>query len=481
MEKSKVIRSLIYKFTERFAVKLVGLVIGIILARLLTPEINGQVALLEVFVNFSLLLIEDGVNNALIQTRTADERDYFTVFVITLGLAGAALCLLEAAAPLIAAYYRSPELTAPLRFYAISLLFGAFNSIQVARLQREMRFRELMYCNLAASLLAGTLGIWMAYHGAGLWSLVAYHFAQIVTACLAAFLVLRWLPRGGFSRESAKRLGGFGVKMLAASAAQNVYLSLRPLIIGRRFSAADLGYFDKGRTFSYTISVNLDAAIRSVMFPVMSRSQDDEERFRLIMRRTGALGSFVVFPVMVGLAAAAEPLIRLLLTDKWIAAAPILMILSFGEAQIPLTSANLIALKSIGRSDLYARQELLRRTLMLIVLVISVVCFHSVEAIAVGYTVSAWLDVWVTSLPIKKLLGCGVLDQLRDVWRSGLAALVMGGAVYALSALSLPLLSLLVLQVLVGAAVYIGLSFALKNESLLYVLSLIKRKGTPSV
>lgn len=480
MEKGKVIRSLIYKFTERFAVKFIGLVIGIILARLLSPEINGQVALLEVVVNFSLLLIEDGVNNALVQTKTAEERDYVTVFFITLGLAGLALLILELSAPLIAAYYRSPALEKPLRFYAFSLLFGAFNSIQVARMQREMRFREMMWCNLSATVLAGALGIALAYHGAGLWALVIYHFAQIAVSCLAAFLVLRWIPRGRFSMESARRLGGFGLKMLAASVVQNTYLSLRPLIIGRRFSAADLGYYDKGRNFSYTISVNLDSAIRSVMFPVLSRAQDDLDQFFSIMRRTSQLGSFVIFPVMLGLAAVAEPFIRLLLTDKWIAAAPILEILSIGEAQIPLTSANLIALKSLGRSDLYARQELLRRALMLVVLVISVVCFDSVEAIAVGYSVSAWLDVWVTSLPIKKLLNYGVLDQLRDVWKTGAAAVVMGLAVHALGVLPLPTALLLGVQVLCGAAVYLGLNLALKNESLYYVLSMLKQRRAAS-
>ena len=478
MEKSKVVRSLIYKFTERFAVKLIGLVIGIILARLLTPEISGQVALLEVFVNFSLLLIEDGVNSALVQSRTAEERDYFTVFVITLGIAGAALILLELFAPLIAAFYRSGALVRPLRLYAFSLLFGAFNSIQVARMQREMRFREMMYCNLAASLLAGGLGIWMAYSGAGLWSLVTYHFAQIVVSCLASFLVLRWIPSGGFSMESARRLGGFGLRMLAASAAQNIYLSLRPLIIGKRFSTTDLGYFDKGRNFSYTISVNLDAAIRSVMFPVLSRAQDEREQFYGIMRRMNQLGSFVIFPVMLGLASVSRPFIRLLLTDKWIAAAPILTILSIGEAQIPLTSANLIALKSLGRSDLYAKQELLRRGLMLAILIASVVLFDSVEAIAVGYSISAWLDVWVTSLPIKKLLNYGVFNQLKDVWKSALAALLMGGAVYALGLLlPLPGALLLVVQALCGLLVYLLLGFVMKNESLLYFLSALRRRG----
>nr|MCR5844841.1 oligosaccharide flippase family protein [Oscillospiraceae bacterium] len=175
MDKSKVVRSLIYKFTERFAVKLIGLVIGIVLARLLTPEILGQVAILEIFVNLSFVLIDDGVNSALVQSKTADERDYVTVFFITAGIVALAICFLQLFAPAIAAYYKSPALVRPLRFYAFSLVFSSFNSIQVARMQREMRFREMMYCNLAATVLAGTLGIALAYCGAGLWSLVAYH------------------------------------------------------------------------------------------------------------------------------------------------------------------------------------------------------------------------------------------------------------------------------------------------------------------
>ena len=476
MEKSKVIRSLIYKFTERFAAKFIGFVIGIILARLLVPEIYGQVVLLQTVIDFFLLVIENGVNTSLIQSREVDERDYFTVFVITFALAGATFLVMEAAAPLLANFYHSPAIVKPLRFYAVTLLFGAFNSIQVARMQREMRFREIMFCNLGATVLAGTLGVVMAWRGAGIWALVGYHFAYIVFGTVFTFLVLRWLPRGGFSRESARRLGGFGLRMVAASAVENLYLSLRPLIIGKIFSAAELGYYDRGRNFSYTISINLDAAIRQVMFPVLSRAQDDREQFIAIMRRMSKLGSFVIFPVMVGLAAVAEPLVRLLFTEKWIATAPILMILSLGEAQIPLTSANIIALKSLGRSDIYAKQEVVRRVLMLVMLFVSIIAFDSLEAIAVFYTISAWLDVVVTSLPIKKLLGYGVLDQLRDVWKTGVSAVLMGVLVRVLELLPLPTILLLGVQVLCGAAVYVLLNFVLKNESLLYILSLIKRR-----
>ena len=476
MDKSKVVRSLIYKFTERFAVKLIGLVIGIILARLLTPEILGQVAILEIFVNLSFVLIDDGVNSALVQSKTTDERDYVTVFFITAGIVVFAICLLQLFAPAIAAYYKSPALVRPLRFYAFSLVFSSFNSIQVARMQREMRFREMMYCNLAATVLAGTLGIALAYCGAGLWSLVAYHFGQIVVSCLATFLVLRWIPHGHFSVESARRLGGFGVKMLVASVITNLYNSLRPLIIGRRYSTEDLGYYDRGQKFSTTVSMNLDAAIRSVMFPVLSRSQDESEQFLAILRRMKKTGCFLIFPVMLGIAAVAEPLIRLLLKEQWLPAVPYLTLLSVAEAQVPLTSSNLVALKSLGRSDLYSRQELLRRTLMLIVLLISVFAFDTTLAIAVSFLISAWIDAWVTSLPLKKLLGYAYADQLRDVWKSGLSALVMGGAVYALGFLPLSPAPLLAVQAMLGGTVYLLLNLALKNESLLYLLSTLKNR-----
>ena len=208
MEKSKVIRSLIYKFTERFAAKLIGFVIQILLARLLAPELFGQVVLLQTVIDFFVLVIENGVNTSLIQSPKVSERDYFTVFVITLALTGATFLVMQAAAPLLADFYRSPGLTAPMRFYALSLLFSGFNSIQTARMQREMRFREMMFCNLSATVLAGTLGVVLAWRGAGIWALVGYSFAYIVFVCIFTFLVQRWVPHGGFSKESARRLGG---------------------------------------------------------------------------------------------------------------------------------------------------------------------------------------------------------------------------------------------------------------------------------
>ena len=475
MDKAKIVKSLIYKFTERFAVKGIGFVISILLARLLAPEIFGQVVILTMFANLAMTVIEGGLNTALVQSREVDERDYSTVFLITLALSAVIILLMQPLAPLVASFYKSPEMARPLRFYAFSLLFGAFNSIQVARLQREMRFREMMLCNLAATLAAGALGVLLAYRGFGLWALVVYYFAQVVASCLAMLAVLRWLPRGRFSMASAKRLYGFGIKMLAASLITNIYNDIRPLIIGKRFSTADLGYYNRGQTFASTVSLNLDAAVQSVMFPVLSRIQDDPGQLLGMFRRTKRLGAFLIFPVMLGMAAVAEPMVRLLLTDTWLPAVPFVVLLSIGEAQVPLTSTNLIAVKALGRSDLYARQEVLRRVLMLIVLAVSVLGFHSVTAIAAGFVLSAWLDAFVTLLPVKKLLGYGMAQQLGDIWKSALAAVVMAAAVYAFGLLPLPLLPKLLLQVILGAVVYLLAGLLLKNESLQTLLAALRR------
>ena len=475
MNKAKVIKSLIYKFIERFSVKSIGLVISIIQARLLAPEVFGQLSLLLVFTDLSLTVVDGGLNSALVQSKEVKERDYSTVFIITLGLTAVMIVLLYFAAPLIAGYYQSPALIMPLRFYSLSMFFSAFNSIQVARMQREMRFREMMYCSLAATLTAGTLGIAMAYKGAGLWALVGYYFSHIAVTCIAMFCTDRWIPRGKFSKDSAKRLYGFGIKMLASSMITTIYNDIRPLIIGKKFSTADLGYYERGQRFSTTVSRNLDTAVQSVMFPVMAQAQDDKKQVRAMLRRAQTMGEFVIFPAMVGMSAVAEPMVRLLLTEKWMPCVIFVQVLCIAEMQTPITSANLVAVKALGRSDILMKQELLRRTLMIIVLLITVFVFNSVEAIAYGFLFSAWLDAIITSMPVKQLLDYGFADQAKDMWRCALAAVIMGAAVAALNLLNIPDAAKLAVQIITGAAVYAAACAALKVESFTYVLNMLKK------
>ena len=475
MNKAKVIKSLIYKFIERFSVKAIGLVISIILARLLAPEVFGQLALLTVFTDLSLTVVDGGLNSALVQSKEVGERDYSTVFIITLGLSALMIAVLYFAAPLIADYYQSQTLITPLRFYSLSMLFSSFNSIQVARMQREMRFREMMYCSLIATLIAGTFGVVLAYKGAGLWALVGYYFSHIAVNCVAMLFANRWVPHGKFSKDSAKRLYGFGIKMLASSMITTIYNDIRPLIIGKKFSTADLGYYERGQRFSTTVSLNLDTAVQSVMFPVMAQVQDDKKQVRAMLRRAQTMGEFIIFPAMVGMSVVAEPMVRLLLTEKWMPCVIFVQVLCIAEMQVPLTSSNLVVVKALGRSDILMKQEILRRALMIIVLLITVFVFDSVVAIAWGFLFSAWLDAIVTSMPVKKLLGYGFTDQAKDMWRCALAAVIMGAVVAALNLLNIPDAAKLVMQIITGAAVYAAACAVLKVESFTYILNMLKK------
>ena len=480
MNKSKVISSLIYKFAERFSVKAIGLVISIILARLLSPEYFGQIAIINVFVGLSQTFVEGGLNTALVQSKEADDRDFSTVFYICMAVSALMVAILFFASPFIADYYRNPGITLPLRFYSVSLFFGAFNSIQMAIIQRELKFKQQFVCSLVSTVLSGTLGIALAFMGAGIWALVGYYFAYAVVSSFAMLTAVRWVPKSGFSLDSAKRLYGYGLRIFASSLMTSIYNDIRPLVIGRKFSDADLGYYDRGHQFSSLIALNIDNAVTSVMFPVFSQMQDEKERLIRTARNSLGINAFLVFPVMLGMAAVAEPMVRLLLKDAWLPSVIFIQILCIGEAQIPLTTTNLVVLKALGRSDIFMKQELLRRSLMLIVLALTVFCFDSPVAIAVGFTFSAWLDAFVTSLPIRRLLGYGFSGELRDVWKLMLASAVMAAVVYAMNLIALPLALKLLLQILAGAAVYLGVCTALRADSLVFILNILKKRRSGS-
>lgn len=473
---NSVIKSLIYKFSERFAVKGLGLVISIILARLMAPEAFGQIAILTVVINLSLIFIEGGLSSALVQSNEVDDRDFSTVFYLSMLVSALLVLILHLIAPLVAAIYRSPELTEPLKAYSFALFPMAFNSIQTAHIQREMRFKEMMLCNLAACIGSGVIGIWLALKGLGLWALVVYYVAQIIISGAAMFWFIRWLPKSRFSMDSARRLYRYGIRILGSSLITALYADIRPLIIGRKFSTEQLGYYDRGQRFSTTVSINLDTALQSVMFPVLSRAQDDKEQFLAILRRTRSLGAFVTFPLLLGMAAVAEAMVKLLLTEEWLPCIIFTQLLCAAELQLPLTSTNLVAIKATGRSDVLFRLSVLRVSLMLVILMVSVFAFDSMIAITVGYIISAWLDTFITSAVIQKMLSYKVSQQFSDVWKTIVSAAVMAIAVYTFGSVSMHPAILLCLQILLGVLVYVGMSLLLKNESIMYLMNFLRKR-----
>ena len=478
MDKKKIISSLIYKFIERLSVKGLGLVISIVLARMLAPEAFGQIAIMTVFINLSQVIVEGGFTTALIQRKDITERDYSTVFFINLGLAILCFVFLQIAAPEISAYYKQ-DITKPLQVYAFAVFLGAFNSLQQARMQKRMQFRRLMVCSLIATIISGIAGVIAAHCGLGLWALILYNMTHGVVMCIVAAYAEKWLPKFEFSLHRAKILFNYGWKMLVSAVLCSLYADIRSLVIGKKFSSNDLAYYNRGQQFPQVISNTLDSAIQSVMFPTMAAVQDEKAQLAKMLRRAETMGAYVIAPIMFGLAAVSEAVVQLLLTEKWMPCVPYMQWLCIANAAVPIISSNLIAIKASGRSDLYMRLEMFRRMVMLCILVTSVVVFRSVEAIAIGFCVSYWLDAVIVMWPMKKLVGYGPGKQFADLWRILLTAAIMFVVVQNMNLLPWYSVTLLMAQIPAGVIVYVGVGFILKIETQTDLMKLVlklKRK-----
>lgn len=481
MSGNRVASSLAFKFAERIAAKGLGLIISIVLAHLIAPEIHGLLAIVMVFVNLAQTFVDSGMATALVQNRDTAEDDYSTVFYVSLAIAAVMNVLLYFAAPLIAQLYESEMLISPLRVLALSLFFGAFNAIQTAKLQREMRFGTMMLCSLTGTVVSGVVGVTAALCGAGLWALVIYHMTNVIAVTVSMLAAEKWRPRLVFSGRRARELFGFGWKMLVSSLLTSLYGEIRTLVVGYRYTKTDLAYYNRGFQFPHVISSTLDVSIQSVMLPVMARAQEDRERLRRMLLQTLSASMFVVVPVMLGLAAVAQTLIPLLLGSQWVACIPMLCVFCFSDLVLPVKTTSLSLLKAIGRSDVYMKTELIRRIIMLIVLLVTVLCFDSVMAIAVGYALNSWLDAWIITRAVKGQIGVGWLRQMQAVWKTLLAGAAMFALVWLMNALALPVLFKLALQILTGAAAYLLFSLALRNDALRFLLGqlrgLLRRGG----
>lgn len=476
MPRGKVFSSLIYKFSERLMLKGLGLIISIILARLLSPTEFGQIAIIMVFINLSIVFIDSGLNTALVQDKHTSKEDYSTVFYVSFAIAVFIVIILWFTAPLIGKYYDDSTLVLPLRVYSFSLLVGAAKSVLVAKMQREMQFKQMMWCNLVACVLSGSIGVIMAYAGYGIWALIAYYFASTLLTCFLLSYATKWHPILKFSINRAKKLFSFGWKIMISGVLCSVYYDIRALIIGKLYSSADLGYYNRGQQIPDVVSHTIEGALQSVMFPVMSQCQDEKEKVKSILLRTTSMGALIIMPVMLGIAAISEPLVSFLLTDKWLPCVIYMQLICLANISIPINKPCLIAIQSLGRSDIFMKLEIVRRVAMLLILIVSVICFDSVLAIAVSYVFSLWFDYFIIIYPTKRLTGLRLTEHLKAVYKIAIASILMAIAVFMIGQINLRSWLLLLIQIPSGICIYILLCQLLKIDSYHDLLNKIKSK-----
>lgn len=472
--KPKILSSLLWKLLERAGTQGVQFLVQIFLARILAPEMFGSIAILMVFINLAQVFVQSGLSTALIQKKEVDGIDYSSVLIISLVLATAVYLLFYILAPLISDYYNDTSLSAMLRILALTLFSGAINSVQTAFISRNMLFKELFKRSIIAILISGSAGIAAGYAGLGIWALVIQQLTNQAAITVILWFTLDWRPTWEFSFIRVKSLFSFGYKLLLSSVIDALYRDLRTLIIGHMYSPAMLGHYNKGEQFPKLIVSSINGSIQSVMLPVLSSYQDDRSKVKDIMRRTIIVSSFLLFPIMIGLAVTATPLVRIILTEKWLPAVPYLQIACFSYILWPIHTANLQAINSLGRSDIFLKLEIVKKIIGVLVLLISVPV--GIMAIAIGNTVSGVISSFVNAYPNRKLLQYGYSEQIKDVLPTLRNSLIMGGVTYSIFLLNLSDWLTLLIQVVTAIFVYVFISIMMKSEGLSYLKMIIKRK-----
>ena len=468
---------------ERFGVQGVQFLLQIVLARLLDPAHYGMLSMMIIFTTLANVFIQNGFNTALIQNKDVTDDDYSSVFWVSSAIAGVLYAVIFLCAPLIAAFYEMPELAAPLRVLALMLFPGALNSVQLAKVSRELDFKKVFYSNIGAIAVSGIVGIAIALAGGGLWALVAQSMLNVFVACLVMGVTVKWRIRLVCNLKRIKVLFAYGWKLLVSSLLDTLYQDLRTLVIGKKYDDDTLGYYSRGKQFPQFFIQAISGAVQSVMLPAMAAEQDDRARVKSMMRRSITLSAYIIFPLMAGLAGVATPMVRLLLTEKWLPCVPYLQIYCFTLAFNPVHICNLQAINAMGRSDLFLKLEIIKKSYGLVTLAIAVFCFDSPIAIALTGAVTVLISCFVNASPNKKLVGYSYFEQMRDLLPAAGLSVAMLACVLAVGLLPLPTIVVLLLQVLVGVAAYVLLSALFRVPEFVMLRDLLKgfvgRKTTP--
>lgn len=447
-------KALIWKLLERFGVQGAQFLVQIVLARLLAPELYGVLGIMIIFITLANVFIQTGFNTALIQNKDVTEKDYSSVLWVTMGVAGVLYGLIFIGAPFIGEFYETPELVTPLRVLALILFPGALNSVQLAKVSREMDFKKVFYSNIGAIIFSGAAGIIIAYLGGGLWALVAQTMLNIIIATIVLQFTSKLKIRFVVDFGRIRVLFSFGWKLLLSGLIDTIYQEVQGLVIGKKYSNATLGFYNRGRQFPQFLINSINGAIQSVMLPAMSEKQDSKASVKEMMRNSISISAFIVFPMMAGLAGVAEPLVKVLLTDAWLPCVPYMQINCFIFAFFPMSSCNLQAINAMGRSDIFLKLEIIKKIYGAIALVIAIVFFESPLAIVVTGLITTVVSVFVNAYPNKKLVDYSYFEQMRDMLPSMVLSMLMFAIVLLVGELSLHPFILLIVQVFVGVVVY---------------------------
>lgn len=452
----KTVRALSWSFLEAAAQRGVQFIVGIVLARLLFPEQFGLIGMLMIFMAVSQAFLDSGFGAALVQKQKVTQTDLCSIFYFNIAVGIAAAGLLSFAAPWIAAFYKQPVLTSLTRVMSLTVVINSFGLIQNTILSKEIDFRTQTKVSLISGVLSGIIGITLAALGSGVWSLAVQQIAGAFfrTGCL--WLYSAWRPALVFSVDALREMFGFGSRLLLSSVLSQLFDNIYLLVIGRLFSAAELGFFTRAKTLNDVPSQTLSQIVGRVTFPVFSTIQDDRERLKRGLKKALTMLVLLNFPVMIGLAMTARPLVLALLTEKWAPCVPYLQLLCAAGLLYPLQLINLNVLQSLGRSDIFLRLELIKKAL--IAVGIALTWQWGISAMICGMIAVSIVSYYLNSYYNGVLISYPIREQVLDLLPYLVVSLLMGIAVYAVGMPGYPgPWSLLLAQIATGIFVYVGL------------------------
>lgn len=462
----QIVSGMMWRFAEKITAQSVSFIVSIVLARILMPDDYGVVAIVCVFTAIAEIFVTSGLGTALIQKKNATQVDFSTVFWCNLALSCVIYAVIFFAAPYIAAFYKLPLLTSVVRVLAIKIPINAFNSIQNAYVSRKMQFKKFFFATIIGTVASAIVGIYMAYNGFGVWALVAQILTNNVIDTIVLFLLIEWKPKLEFSFQNAKPLFDYGWKILATDLVGTMFNNLNAFIIGKKYSSADLAYYERGKKFPDMINNNVGATLSSVLFPAMSLS-DGVDDIRRIRRKSLKMMEYVMFPLMFGMFVVADKMILLLLTEKWLFAVPFVRISCISAVVGVLGTTLIQEIKAIGRSDITLKLELIKKPIYLVVVLIAMQI--SVKAMAYSLIIIDLIAFAFNVYPVRKYIGFDFKlhlgDALSSLWMTGVMCIFMYGVDMVISNALFAFVS----QIVVGIMIYFVLSIVSKNDSYTYL------------
>lgn len=477
--RQKALNAFIWRFSEKIVSHLINLSVTLFLARILMPNDYGLVAFAMIFVSIANVLIISGLNTSLIQKDNIDEIDTSTLFYVTLIFSIVIYLAIYFFSPLISYLYGNDEIINILRLLGLIIPISSYNSILQAKVTRDLAFKKFFIATTSSAVVSGIIGLSMAAIGFGVWALVSQQISLVFLSTICLSLIVKWKPKFVFSLERYKQMRRFGFNMMMANLVGSLFSQLRNFLVGIKYTPSDLAFFTTADMFPAVISSNIDTAVNNVLFPALSKLQDNLENVKFGLRRSMMVSSYVVLPILLIISASADNLVIVLLTEKWMDCVPYIRVLAIGYCFGTLGNANLQALNGIGRSDITFHLELIKKPILLVILILSMQI--SPLAIAAGTSIYSVIALLINLYPNKKLINYGILEQLKDVFPQFCLATFVALFVFLVGFININIYLLLFLQLSIGFLSYLLLSHIFNMESYLYIKVILKEKGIISI